>query len=176
MKTLSGDACTRIVIVVLVVVSVLVAGCATQSAGRNVPLTTASPAGTAGQDVPVPAVTTAETTIAAIAAGTASNLIPSPTDALPQQNEVTIDVGEKDYLGTIPVIFQGGRGQVHARKIDVTVYCSDGQVKTASMGVNKSDIAEIAGTRQTDRVVVYVTFDNGDRMKTNDELSDYRTR
>ena len=32
------------------------------------------------------------------------------------------------------------------------------------------------GTKQTDRVVVYITFDNGDYKKTNDELRSYRTR
>jgi|WetSurMetagenome_2_1015567.scaffolds.fasta_scaffold63279_1 hypothetical protein len=176
MKLLSGDSRIPVAIVLLVVASVFFAGCPTQTAGQKAATVTSSPDGNTGQDLQVSAVTSAETTSTPIPVGTVNDLLPSPTDALPRQNEVTIDVGEKDYLGTIPVIFQGGRGQIHVKKIDVTVYRGDGQVRTAAIGVNKSDIAEIEGTKQTDRVVVYVSFDNGDRMKTNDELSDYRTR
>lgn len=111
--------------------------------------------------------------------GTASagdNLVPSPTDVVPDQNAVTVDVGEKDYLGSIPVIFQGGMGQIHVRKIDVTLYRSDGQIKNALIGTNKGDEADLDGTKQNDRVVVYITFDNGQRLKTNDVISAYRTR
>ena len=104
------------------------------------------------------------------------NLVPTSTDAIPSQNMVTVDVGEKDYLGVIPVTFQGGMGQIHVKRIDVTVYCADGQTRTATVGNKKGDMAEIQGTRQTDRVVVYITFDNGTRLKTNDVLSPYRTR
>jgi len=109
-------------------------------------------------------------------ASAADTLVPSPTDVIPPQNAVTVDVGEKDYLGSIPLIFEGGMGQIHVRKIEVTVYRSDGQIKTATIGTNKGDEADIEGTRQTDRVVVYITFDNGQRLKTNDVQSPYRTR
>jgi hypothetical protein len=109
-------------------------------------------------------------------AGAQDNLAVSPTDALPGQNLVTVDISEKDYLGMIPVIFQGGTGQIHVKKIDVTLYRADGQVKTASIGNKKGDMVELEGTKQPDRVVVYITFDNGDRMKTNDVMSPYRTR
>lgn len=51
-----------------------------------------------------------------------------------------------------------------------------GQTKTASLNPNKGDTVDIDGTKQTDRVVVYMSFDNGDRKKTNDVLSPYRTR
>jgi hypothetical protein len=105
-----------------------------------------------------------------------NNLVPSPTDSLPSQNAVTVTVGEKDYLGKIPVTFDGGMGQIHVKKIDVTLYRADGQTKTASIGANKGDMADLDGTKQTDRVVVYISFDNGDRKKTNDVLSPYRTR
>jgi len=36
---------------------------------------------------------------------TAGNLVVSPTDAVPDYNLVIANVGEKDYLGNIPVIF-----------------------------------------------------------------------
>jgi hypothetical protein len=109
-------------------------------------------------------------------ASTPTNLVVSPTEALPGQNVVAVTVGEKDYLGNIPVTFDGGMGQVHVKKIDVTVYRADGQTKTDSINPNKGEMKEFEGTKQTDRVVVYISFDNGDRKKTNDVLSPYRTR
>lgn len=106
----------------------------------------------------------------------AGNMVVSPTDAVPEYNFVKADVGEKDYLGNIPVIFQGGMGQIHVKKIDVTLYRSDGQVKTATIGIKKGDQVELEGTKQTDRVVVRVSMDNGDSYTINDVLSPYRTR
>jgi hypothetical protein len=110
--------------------------------------------------------------------GTSSgdNLVVSSTDSIPSESGITIDVGEKDYLGNIPVIFQGGKGQIQVKKIDVTLYRSDGQVKTYTIGTKKGDEADLEGTKQTDRVVVYATMNNGQRYKTNDVLSAYRTR
>jgi hypothetical protein len=107
----------------------------------------------------------------------------APTDAIPAYNLVTIDVGEKDYLGIIPVIFQGGLGQIHVKNIDVKLTRIDGTVQTASLGIKKGDEVDLQGTRgsgslrgQSDRVEVWVTMDNGQIYKTNDELSEYRTR
>jgi len=104
------------------------------------------------------------------------NMVVSPTDTIPDYNFVKADVGEKDYLGNIPVIFQGGMGQIHVKRIDVTLYRSDGQVKTATIGINKGDQVELEGTRQTDRVVVRVSMDNGQSYTINDVMSPYRTR
>lgn len=104
------------------------------------------------------------------------SLVVTTTDPVPEYNLVMADVGEKDYLGNIPVIFQGGMGLIHVKKIDVTLYRADGQVKTVTMGIKKGDQVELEGTKQTDRVVVYVSMDNGDRYKINDVLSPYRTR
>jgi len=109
-------------------------------------------------------------------ASAANNLVPSATDIIPDQNVVRVDVGEKDYLGSIPVIFQGGMGQIHVKKIEVTLYRSDGQVLNSVVGINKGDEADLQGTKQDDRVVVFITFDNGQRLKTNDVISAYRTR
>jgi hypothetical protein len=106
----------------------------------------------------------------------AGNMVVSPTDTVPEYNFVVVDVGEKDYLGNIPVIFQGGMGQIHVKKIDVTLYRSDGQVKTATIGSNKGDQVELEGTKQTDRVVVRVSMDNGQSYTIKDLMSAYRTR
>ncbi len=56
------------------------------------------------------------------------------TDAIPDYNRVLINVGEKDYLGKIPVIFQGGLGQIHVKRIDVRLTRADGTVQTATLG------------------------------------------
>ena len=105
------------------------------------------------------------------------NMVVSPTDAVPDYNFVKADVGEKDYLGNIPVIFQGGMGQIHVKKIDVTLYRSDGASPiTTTMGIKKGDQVELAGTKQTDRVVVRVSMDNGQSYTINDVMSPYRTR
>lgn len=106
--------------------------------------------------------------------GNSGTLVVSPTDVVPESNMVKVDVGEKDYLGNIPVIFQGGMGQVQVKKIDVTLYRSDGQVKTATIGINKGDQVELEGTKQTDRVVVVVSMYNGKSYTINDVQSLYR--
>ncbi len=73
-----------------------------------------------------------------------------PTDAIPAYNQVTIDVGEKDYLGIIPVIFQGGLGQIHVKNIDVKLTRIDGTVQTASLGIKKGDEVDLQGTGDPD--------------------------
>ncbi len=138
----------------LLCAAVLFAGC------------TSSP-GTAGTSSPVPGT----------ASGSAQagwSLTTSPTDAVPENIAVTVTVQEKDYLGNIPVIFNGGMEQNLVKTIDVTLYRADGQIITAKIGTNKGDEADMAGTKQTDRVVVYVTMMSGQAYKVADVLSPYR--
>jgi len=151
---------TILFVIFLVCATLVIAGCTTPQGVPGIPAapTTGSETGSTGTPASTP------------------NLVVSPTDAVPDFNMVLVDVSEKDYLGNIPVIFQGGMGQIHVKKIDVTLYRSDGQVRTYTIGTKKGDEAELEGTKQTDRVVVYVSMDNGDRYKINDVLSPYRTR
>jgi hypothetical protein len=141
-------------VILLVCGAVAIAGC---TGTQNAP--SPAPAGTGGQP-----------------AASGWSLEVSPTDAVPEYNSVAIVVHEKDYLGYITVSFDGGMGQIHVRKIDVTLFRADGQVKKASIGTKKGDEAVLEGTKQTDRVVVYATMDNGQTYKTNDVQSPYRTR
>ncbi len=113
----------------------------------------------------------------------ASELTTVPTDEVPSYNMVIVDVGEKDYLGIIPVIFQGGMGMIHVKKIDVKLTRADGTTQMANLGTKKGDEVDLDGTRgsgsergQIDRVEVWVTMDNGQTYKTNDDLREYRTR
>jgi hypothetical protein len=102
---------------------------------------------------------------------------------MPEFNAVTVDVGEKDYLGIIPVIFQGGQGLGATKQIDVKLTRVDGSVQTATIGTNKGDEVELEGTRgsgsergQADRVEVWVTMNTGQTYKISDVLREYRSR
>lgn len=104
------------------------------------------------------------------------DLVPVPTDKVPSDYMVYVDIGEKDYLGNIPVIFQGGMGQSHVTRLDVKLTRSDGFVKTVQLGIKKGDQVEFEGTKQTDRIEVWVNMNNGQRFKINDVQVPYRTR
>ena len=129
------------------------------------------PAGTPAQPAPAaPAATQAPS------APAQNNLVPSPTDVMPDNNYVSVIVQEKEYNANIPVVFDGGKGQYLVKSASVTLYRSDGQVKTVSLGIKKGDLVNLEGTKQTDRVVAYVTEVNGQTYKVADVLSPYRTR
>jgi len=112
-----------------------------------------------------------------------ANLVPGPTDKVPDYNAVTVDVSEKEYNGIITVTFQGGMGQIHVKRIDVKMTKYDGTVQTATVDTKKGDFVELQGTRgegslrgQPDRVEVSVTMDNGQTYKVADVLREYRSR
>jgi hypothetical protein len=102
---------------------------------------------------------------------------------MPEYTAVIVDVGEKDYLGIIPVIFQGGKGLGATKKVDVKLTLADGSVQTATIGTKKGDDVELQGTRgsgsergQADRVEVWVTMNTGQTYKIADVLREYRSR
>ena len=132
-------------------------------------------AGCTGTPTP-PAAPSAPASTQAAAAPAANNLVPSPTDIVPDNNAVSVIVQEKVYDGTIPVVFDGGKGQYLVKSASVTLYRSDGQVRTQNLGIKKGDTVNLEGTKQTDRVVAYVTEMNGQTYKVADVLSEYRTR
>ncbi len=114
---------------------------------------------------------------------TAGSLVTSPTDTMPDYAAVTVDVGEKDYLGVIPVIFQGGMGQVNVKQVNIKLTRTDGTTQTATLGLKKGDTTELVGTRgsgsltgQQDRVEVWVITNSGQTYKIVDKLVEYRTR
>jgi hypothetical protein len=105
-----------------------------------------------------------------------NNLVPSPTDVVPDNNMVSVIVQEKEYNANIPVVFDGGKGQYLVKSAEVTLYRSDGLVRTVPLGIKKGDLVNLEGTKQTDRVVVHVSQVNGQTYKVADVLSAYRTR
>ena len=120
--------------------------------------------------VTVPAGTPAASTVSA-----GPDLVPSPTDSIIDANKVNVNV-EKDYLGNVIVTFQGGSGLKQVNKIDVTLNRADGQVKTSDVGIRVDDSATLEGTKNTDRVMVYVSMKDGKRYKIIDALVPYRAR
>ncbi len=106
-----------------------------------------------------------------------------PTDVLPGYNMVTVDVGEKDYLGIIPVTFQGGSGMNSIKKVEIKLTRADGSIQTATVGTKKGDEVELQGTRGTgsergplDRIEVWVTTNQDQTFKIADVLREYRSR
>ena len=122
-------------------------------------------------------------TVVATPAPPVGTLTTVPTDVLPSYNMVTVDVGEKDYLGIIPVTFQGGMGMNSIKKVDIKLTRADGTVQTATVGTKKGDEVELQGTRgtgsergPTDRVEVWVTTNVEQTYKVADVLREYRSR
>jgi len=112
-----------------------------------------------------------------------TSLSPQPTDAMPANIAVSVTVGEKDYLGNIPVTFNGGPGQGNVQSLRVTLTRVDGSTETESLGSNKGDTVSLSGTRGTgsnagesDRVEVWVSMNNGQTYKIADTLRQYRSR
>lgn len=156
---------------VLVIFSAMIAfaGCTGSSVIPGITLGTQSPT-----QVPV---------TGTITPGGTGSFVISPTDAMPGYEEVTITVGEKDYLGVIPVIFQGGLGQINVNRIDITLTRADGIVQIATLGTKKGAEVDLHGTRGSgnlegnpDHVVVWVTMNSGEKFKVIDKVVLYRTR
>jgi hypothetical protein len=133
-----------------------------------------------------PAATTPGSGIPATTGGSGApvgTLTTVPTDVLPGFNMVTVDVGEKDYLGIIPVTFQGGSGMNSIKKVDIKLTRADGSTQAAMVGTKKGDEVELQGTRgtgsergQVDRVEVWVTTNQAQTYRIVDVLREYRSR
>jgi len=130
-----------------------------------------------------PTAQTGSDSTTASSGSSSSALTTSPTDAMPKNIAVTITVDEKDYLGKIPVKFDGGQGQGNVKSITCTLTRTDGTTQTMTLGSNKGDQINLDGTRgsgsltgQADRVQVFVTMNNGQTYKVADVLREYRSR
>ena len=129
------------------------------------------------------AATTATAVSATQAEQTTTSLIAGRTDVMPENIAVSVTVSEKDDLGQIPVTFDGGKGQINVKRIDVTLTRYDGSVSTTTLGMNKWDEVVLEGTRgegsnkgQPDRIEVTVVMNNGISYKIVDTTREYRSR
>ena len=133
-----------------------------------------------------PAATTPGSGIPATTGGSGApvgTLTTVPTEVLPGFNMVTVDVGEKDYLGIIPVTFQGGSGMNSIKKVEIKLSRADGSTQNATVGTKKGDEVELQGTRgagsergQVDRIEVWVTTNQAQTYRIVDVLREYRSR
>ncbi len=108
---------------------------------------------------------------------TGVSLQPEPTQTLPPESTVEIQINENDTsYATIQVLFAGGKGQIAVTSILVKVTRPDGQVITKSLPPEKGAGVKIQGSKDTDRIEVYVTLNTGKTYKIIDRLLPYRTR
>lgn len=111
------------------------------------------------------------------AGSTGNTMVPGPTVTLPPDQEVGIQVNEKDPIyATIPVSFAGGKGQVAVKDILVRVTRSDGQVMEKHLEPLKGAELKFDGTKETDRIEVWITLNTGNVYKVIDQPVPYRTR
>lgn len=148
-------------VIALLCIVVAIAGC---TGAQNAP----APAPTAAQ----PAATAAGSVTAAPAS---ASLVPGPVDSLGSTRSVNVNI-EKDYLGMLHATYQGGPGLGLVKKIQVTVNRADGQVRTAMLGIKIDDTVDLEGTKQTDRVMVDVTLNDGKTYRIFDDLIAYKPR
>jgi hypothetical protein len=101
---------------------------------------------------------------------TTPSLQPSPTDRMPTEQEVQIQVNQKDSsYATVTTIFAGGKGQNMVKDIAVTLICSDGSVRSGYLEPKKLSELTLQGTRGTDRITARVTLLDGKSYKIVDQ-------
>jgi len=105
------------------------------------------------------------------------SLTPGPTQTLPSERSVDIQINDKDALdATISVIFAGGKGQAAVTSIEVRVTRPDGVVVTENLAAEKGAELKIQGSKDEDRIEVFVSFNDGTSYKIIDRILPYRTR
>lgn len=109
---------------------------------------------------------------------TAISLAPGPTQTLPPEYYVEVQVQKQNQEGvpTITVTFRGGTGMAFTEQVNIRVTRSDGIVETATMIKPKvGDERNLKGTTYDDRVEVSVLLATGDSYTIYDELVPYQS-
>lgn len=122
------------------------------------------------QNIPAGQATTSPT-----ATGT---VLPAMTiEQLPRTSEVFVSVQQKDSAGHVIVRFEGGPGRSMVKDIEVRLTRADGSTERATMDP-KTEFPEVAfmGSKETDRVEVFVRLLSGKTYKIMDEPVMYRQR
>jgi len=132
-------------------------------------------AGCTGTSPVVPQATVTAATQAVPVTSPTPDLVVSPTDSIIEANNVIINV-DKDYLANVIVTFQGGNGLKQVNKIEVTLIRTDGLIKTADIGTTIGSAATLEGTKNADRIMVYVTMKDGKKYKVVDSLIPFKPR
>lgn len=127
---------------------------------------------------PTTLATTVPTTVPPTPVATRLSVEPEPTDQLPDiyRVEVSVDRNTVAINPDIGVIFNGGKGMNFVALLDAQVIRSDGTTETKQM--YKPQMGErvtLAGTKGTDRVIVYVTLQTGEKYKIFDQKIAFRS-
>jgi len=148
----------------LLVLACAVAGC---SSGPGT-----GPATTVQQPTTLPA------TPSPTPAGAAISLTPGPTQTLPPQYFVDVQVQKQEQSGvpTITVTFRGGTGMDFINQVNIVVTRSDGVIKTATMmSPRVGEERDIEGTSGDDRVEVTALVTTGSSYKIIDEVLPFQS-
>ncbi len=109
--------------------------------------------------------------------GASAALSLQPTQTLPDKTELNIQVEKSAVDGMVTVTLAGGPGIQVVKDIEVRLTRSDGQVQTGHIRPDANVLeVSLAGTKQTDRVEVFVTQFSGQRYRVMDQLLANRTR
>lgn len=104
------------------------------------------------------------------------SLAPGPTQTLPSERGIDVQIEKSGLDGMITVIFTGGKGQAAVTSIDVVVTRSDGTVIREKLPAEKLAELKIPGTKEDDRIVVSVAYNDGTSYTIIDRILPYRTR
>jgi hypothetical protein len=96
--------------------------------------------------------------------------VTSPTDIVPPNTEVYVQVAKSPITKEISVIFSGGPGQNVVKELDIRVTRSDGEVLTANLIPRQQSEATISGSKGDDRVEVFAIHYSGQKYKVFDEI------
>jgi hypothetical protein len=111
-----------------------------------------------------------------VPAGTVS-LVAGPTDSLPSDRTLIIDVERDAISRNIIVTFQGGNGQYGVRELVITLTRSDGTTETKTMSrLERGNSITLTGSDKENRVEVTANFYNGETYKVVDKVFEYKKR
>jgi hypothetical protein len=148
-----------IVIAFLILVLACGAGCVSSPGNTTVPAT-----------APKTVATTLPTTTPVGIPTPDNSLLPAPTQLPPGNLDVTVDVAKDAVFAMITATFRGGLGQYLVDSMWVRVTLSDGKVVEGTLGDAVGDTFTTQGTKRSDRVEVFVRYDDGSVYKIYDEL------
>ena len=123
---------------------------------------------TSSSDTPTPVPTPVQTTVPVITAAQtpqSPDLQPQPTDVIPTQKYVEVQVDKDPIYGTITVIFRGGKGQYAVTTLTVKATLATGEMHIQDLAPEVNKEAEFPGTTGSDRVEVTAFFNDGTSYK-----------
>lgn len=95
--------------------------------------------------------------------------VTKPTDRVPKDTEVYVQVLKNPSNKQISVVFAGGPGQRVIKELNIQVTRSTGQVETANLLSEQQNEATLTGSKGIDRVEVFAIHLSGQKYRIYDE-------